>query len=290
MQSCSKAAILSVFVGFIAVSANAALIAYEGFDYAADPNGLNSANGGVGWNTDWNLGNSAIILGGFNYTDSFGNQLVTIGNRAATDENNAGNFRSFPILRSTGTVYFSFLLRNINAASPSNYAGFSLFSGPSERIFFGETNFYNGPLGHEQIGTTVTQFPGTNAGLLNLVVVKLEFNAGTISGNEKATIFINPALANEPTSTPYVLNNLTNFAFDTIRIQSGRTGGSSPLEICEIDEIRFGDTYADVTPHVIPEPHGFGFNALGFLTMLSLWRKRLREKTAIQQFRRTSGR
>jgi hypothetical protein len=128
--------------------------------------------------------------------------LLTAGNRASTDENGAGNFRSFPIERDTGTVYFSFLIRNTNAVSSSNYGGFSLFSGLSERIFFGETNFFNGPLGHEQIGTTVTQFSGTIAGLLNLVVVKLEFNAGTTAGNEKASIFINPSLDGEPISTP----------------------------------------------------------------------------------------
>ena len=273
MQRSSKEAIIAVLVALIAVRASAALIAYEGFDYPADPDGLNSQNGGIGWSTDWNLGNSAIIAGGFNYTDGSGNRLVTVANRASTDENGAGNFRSFPILRNAGTVYFSFLIRNLNATSSSNYGGFSLFSGFSERIFFGETNFFNGPLGHEQIGTTVTQFAGTNAGLLNFVVIKLEFNAGTTPGNEKATIFINPSLASEPSSTPYSLNNLTNFDFDTVRIQSGRTGGASPVEICEIDEIRFGDTYADVTPHVIPEPRFVGFSVLGLLPMLILRRK-----------------
>ena len=272
MQRSSKVAIIAVVVAAISARADAALIAYEGFDYPADPNGLNSQNGGIGWSTDWNLGNSAIIAGGFNYTDGSGNSLVTVANRASTDENGAGNFRSLPILRNAGTVYFSFLLRNTNATSSSNYAGFSLFAGLSERIFFGETNFFNGPLGHEQIGTTVTQFPGTNASLLNFVVVKLEFNAGTTAGNEKAAIFVNPSLASEPSSTPYLLTNLTNFGFDTVRIQSGRTAGSSPVEICDIDEIRFGDTYADVTPHVIPEPHVFGFSVLGLLPMLILRR------------------
>src|SRR4051812_39081889 len=55
----------------------ASVIAYEGFDYAPNANGLNSQSGGAGWSSNWGAGNSAVVSGGFDYTDSVRNQLIT---------------------------------------------------------------------------------------------------------------------------------------------------------------------------------------------------------------------
>lgn len=87
--------------GLIAASnsAHAELLAYEGFDY--DPVSVmrihNGLNGGTGWGGGWgNLGgaisnNVPIISGSFGYTDTFGNILVTSGNRVFVTGNGPAN-------------------------------------------------------------------------------------------------------------------------------------------------------------------------------------------------------
>jgi len=71
-------------------SVNAALLAYEGFDYAEGALDT-TKNGGVGWSQPWQptpgtanalLQNQQVLTGGFGYTDSLGNILQVTGNRA----------------------------------------------------------------------------------------------------------------------------------------------------------------------------------------------------------------
>jgi hypothetical protein len=47
MQRSAKEALIALALAVIAARAEAALIAYEGFDYPADPNGLRLKNGGM---------------------------------------------------------------------------------------------------------------------------------------------------------------------------------------------------------------------------------------------------
>ena len=254
-----------------APQSRAAATVYEGFDYPAGANALASKNGGIGWNNPWDTGLSDIVAGGFNYTDGLGNQLVTVGNRAAADQNSAGNLRFLSNTFSSGTVYLSFLLQCTNSASNFNYAGLSLYSGVAEEIFFGDINAPpNGTLGIERLGFENGFLIGTDASLLNLIVVRIDFNAGTTAGNEKVSIFVDPSLDAEP-ATAFRFTDVADFSFDRIRIQSGRTSGADPLEIGQFDEIRVGSTYADVTPHTVPEPGACGLAALAGLM---LWGRR----------------
>ena len=262
------------FVSLLAVLCNApqsraAALAYEGFNYPSGANALASQNGGTGWTGAWDTGPSDITAGGFNYTDGLGNQLVTTGNRATADQDSNGNLRFLSNTYATGTIYLSYLLQCTNATSQFNYAGLSLFSGVSEQIFFGEINGGppHGALGTERLGFSSNYFIGTDASLLNLMVVKIEFNAGTTAGNEKVSIFVNPSLDAEP-DIAFRFPDVADFSFNRIRIQSGRTTGTDPLEIGQMDEIRIGTTYADVTPHTAPEPGVSALTALASLLLL----------------------
>src|SRR3990172_698996 len=106
-----------------ALPAQAGLLAYEGFDYAAG-SVLADQNGGTGFSQAWqaNIGssgsvnNSMIFAGSFSYTDLFGNTLLTSGNLAhltgdgtATGDNTGGNLangqplRGFSFSRGTTT-------------------------------------------------------------------------------------------------------------------------------------------------------------------------------------------
>src|SRR5262249_32159097 len=77
------AAVISTFI--TGRAANAALLAYEGFDYT--PGLLTGQNGGTGFSSAWllnggNTNNSVVATGGFSYTDSGNRSLVVAGNRA----------------------------------------------------------------------------------------------------------------------------------------------------------------------------------------------------------------
>jgi hypothetical protein len=86
--------------------AQAALLAYEGFDY--DPGPLGGQSGGMGFNGAWILGgnasNNLVRSGSFGYTDTVGNVLETSGNRgfstgdgtAAGDDTGGNNSSSSP--------------------------------------------------------------------------------------------------------------------------------------------------------------------------------------------------
>jgi hypothetical protein len=86
------------------LSARAALLAYEGFDYAADATVV-GGNGGFGFSAAWllnggNANNSVIRSGSFSYTDQFGNTIASLGNRilvtgdGSADGDNTGGARA----------------------------------------------------------------------------------------------------------------------------------------------------------------------------------------------------
>lgn len=81
----TQAPILILALSLAGTSAQAALLAYEGFDYTPGQS-LVGQGGGFGFLTNWlgdanTTANTLIIPGSFTYTDAFGNTLVTSGNR-----------------------------------------------------------------------------------------------------------------------------------------------------------------------------------------------------------------
>jgi len=90
-------------------------------------------------------------------------------------------------------------------------------------------------VGGNQLFSSTTSDVGTTA----LVVAKIEFQTdGTI-----ISLFINPILGTPPSSPDITAKSTTSFGFNAMQFYPGFNANAYSM-----DEIRIGETYADVTP------------------------------------------
>lgn len=226
----------------LSCTCDAAQIARESFDYAsASP--LTTQSGGSGWLGAWfQDGESAVTsAAGLAFTDSQGNILNTSGR--AADTAGTATTRSFRDFGSglLNSVWVSFLYRL--PASNNKFEGVSFYRG-TQQIFsiynlstsssagIYLTNHLNGAVVNTQRGVF---------GTTHLVVLKLTKGGGT-NGIDRVETFIDPLLSATPSSATAMVDG-SNFDFDRVRIAS--QDGSS----LQVDEIRVGDSFADVTPY-----------------------------------------
>lgn len=272
------AAMLVLWIG-AAGRAEATLIVYENFNYQPGPP-LLGMNGGFGFSGPW-------VPGGFNasvftsYTiasDSLAfDGLLTGGNSVSTGSLQAigGLTRglSNPLLTGT-TAYLSVLLRPEGPLNQGVFNGFfGLYLNASlmdiDRDLFigkpgsGALNQYiqetRGGVG--QVSSGVSAVVGQAA----LLVLKLEL----LPGNDRSTLYVNPTPGG-----PEPAGGAVKFDRDVGSI-TGLTIYSTGA--FRIDEIRLGDTFADVTPAVaaIPEPSTLAMGVTGVLLGLGYaWRRR----------------
>jgi len=253
-------------------SVHAALIAYEGFDYP-DGTAVVGANGGSGFTEPYQLNGSGagsvstVLAGSLTYTDALGNMLVTSGNKGFFAGNTTGNQTAQPsrfinTLRTNGTSWFSFVgIRQgitTNTIPNNPYprgANLAFFNGTSERIAIGNgsgalTNAWAILPANTQAQLRHSTVPFQQ---LVLVVVRIDHLGDTTVG-DNAYLFLNPTLDIEPdisTANASVIG-FADHSFDRIRPFSGgfdSANGRPPAEIL-MDEIRIGETYADVTPYI----------------------------------------
>src|SRR2546423_15638137 len=84
---------LAACAGVLALSssASAALLVYEGFNYTAGANALNSKNGGTGYSAAYlSTNNAGVVSGSFSYTHVTSQPLLTSRNRAFMDSTTVG--------------------------------------------------------------------------------------------------------------------------------------------------------------------------------------------------------
>jgi len=218
---------------------------------------LNGNTGGTGWNGVWrgnttstNVSPTSLAYGGA--------AVPTVGGSVNVLDNNSGHFRTLSAGLGTDgtTIYLSYLAQS---SSGGGYAGISLFNGSdSDEVFFtgkptGYTNF--GFFRTDSPAAVTSTSPVTT---LSLLIYKIEFGAGTTTGNERVSLFVNPALGTEPATASASALDVGSFIFDRIRIQAGNGDSGS------VDEIRFGTTYADV----VPEPSAALMAALGVFSLV----------------------
>ncbi len=332
-------AALLAFAGIAAVpTAQAALLAYEGFDYATGV--LSGNNGGVGWNGAWivggNANNSQVVAGSYTYTDINGYSLITSGNRAhitgdgsATGDNLGGNNAGASPLRllnagrglSGGleTTWISLIALRTGipnpspAAAPNDYlygraigaqffyqsttastAGNEQFSigratqssetdtswandtwsvsqqGNANGQKVSNVNFANSPADFlliriDHIGSTVND--AANADTLRVWINPTDLNL--IPSDASADITFN---ASEFAGAP--LNLSRDWIFNRIRLFGGNLQGTS-YGAFDLDELRIGETFADVTPNaiIVPEPAVAAVAGLGLLALISRRRR-----------------
>jgi hypothetical protein len=251
---------LAAFAWVAAPVSTAAPIASEPFGYTAGS--LATASGGSGWTTNWAGGSTNVTAPGL----TLGLVGTPATNKLTTNNDNNGAFRSLPSQGTDGTtVWLAYLASGTGAPVAGGYAGVSLFAGGTENLFTGKRSNQT-VWGTERSGgaggdSTVPADTATH-----LLVYRIDFGAGTTAGNEKVTMYVDPAPGAAPNVPAAVtLNDITNFTFDRVRIQSGN--GSS----FNADEVAIGTTYADV---VAPEPATAAL--LGLAAAATLLRRRRR--------------
>ena len=241
--------------------AAASPIASDAFNYA--PGSLGTASGGSGWTTSWAGGSTNVTAPGL-VGSGIGSAST---NKLTTNNDNTGAFRSVPSQGTDGTtVWLSYLFSGTSTTVAAGYAGVSLFNGSTETLFTGKRTNQT-VLGMQRSGQSSAAGDSTAPAdtSTHLLVYKIDFGAGTTAGNEKVTMYVDPAPGAAPDVSPSVtLADVNNFSFDRVRIQSGN--GSN----FNADEVSLGTTYADV----VPEPATIGLLGLGAMATLASRRRR----------------
>jgi hypothetical protein len=266
-------------------SARAALIACDGFDY--DPAGgcLSGCCGGgsAGFSAAWGASDGGgrpelFLLAGGSLAETTG-ELVTCGNCAASDGSHSPNIYIVRSLAGTigqaGTTrYLSFLLRPEGTLGEGMYGGFFGLElmGSAGWLFVGKPgSSAAAPYALEGLGGT-GQCPSMVTPVVGqavLLVVRAEFAAGA----DSFRLYVDPDPCAAEPATPDAVK-----ADRDIGLVSGlRIDGSGAF--C-IDEIRIGETYADVVP--IPEPATLAVLALGGLAMIR--RRRLTVTRSVVEY------
>jgi hypothetical protein len=251
----------------ISGSAHATLFAYDGFNYTLSQTVVGQG-ADAGWSSPGQTytqsqGDSADALSEMSamvpYQDlmTSGNQLQLNGTTAPG--NNEGVYRNLGSTYNTaGNIFWFSVLLQVDSGAGTSYAGISLFSSTSEQYFFGQPNVSTtwGMEQHAGAGASST------VSLLNSATGFLVVELDGI--NQTASLFVNPtSLGAGAPATPDATFAFSDFSFDRIRLQAGN-------ENLNVDELRFGSSYADVTP--APEPGVVMLAALGVLIFMLVQR------------------
>ena len=283
VQSCRCLHVVYFLVIILSsASVRAALLSYEGFDYPSGDT-IIGKTGGTGFSQAWQLNSSGGVYTNqgtsLKYVDSQGNSLTTIGgslflqgstidaaNSAAAQPN-----RLLGYVRGTNgtdavSTWISFLA--VRQGPTTNHP--SLPDNPYPRSAnlslynnFSSSNVEKLALGNTALTTSnvVSLLPQGNLAnakpssvsfsRTNFIVVRIDHVAGSTLDN--VYLFVNPLLGTEPDVASADTNSLSqfDFTFNRIRPFAGgdrSTSASSPYAELVLDEIRIGETYADVAP------------------------------------------
>jgi hypothetical protein len=258
-------AVLALMVVAAAHRVPADLLVHEGFDYAPSGSDIVGSNGGLGFAGPWQPGGfNASISDNFDVDDdplALG-ALLHSPSVARTPAVGAiaGITRPLasPLGQADTTVYLSFLIKPegvLHAGAFNGFLGLVLESAGEPELFVGKPG--GGAIdrwvledrgGSSQHASTVNVTTTDTA----LLVVKAEYAA---VGNDRFTLYINPTPGGPEPPTGLVKNDANFGLVQGLTIYS--TGAM------RIDELRVGQTFADVTP--VPEPAALGLVAVALV-------------------------
>lgn len=286
---------LAGLLGLAAVEkAEAALLVYEPFNYAAGSN-LDGQSGGLGWSSAWR--NASNATGGAIVSGSLAapGGLVTSGNSAVL----SGASGTYTIFRDIPTVtgaagtstWISYLgqRQGDTVTQPSDWPDndyprgvtVSLFQAGGEAIGAGNSSgaalneWSLIPNGSGNDRTLVTQ-SGVPYNNLEWVVIKINHNG--VGVDDDAFMWLSPNPGAEPLEGTANVTYLGSVKGDGsldyseltyLRQFIGDNSGGRPAGQLAIDEFRIGTTFADMS--AVPEP---SVALLGGLSLLGLLRRR----------------
>lgn len=209
---------------------------YEAFSYSAGTGALAGKSGGDNWNGAWDSGSNDINAAGLTY--SSGGTLTASGGKAVLKDGVASFRNISSSTYANGTYWVSFLAKSSNPGS--NWGGLSLYNGTNETIYIGQ-RFGQNNWGIERSGSGNGVNTSTNTGTVTYLVAKIVLQAG----NDTVYLWTNPSLSSTPVDgNATQFTNINDFTFDRIRLQQGLGTGQT----MEIDEVRLGNSYAEVAP------------------------------------------
>lgn len=240
--------LVTILAASFAANAQATLPVYESFNYTT-PGALQTQPGYTAMNGGDDI---AVVSGNLSYTDlpaSIGNKINFAG--AGID----ARYDITPV--SADTIYYSFLVKvnNITAATDANGGYFAGFG--SSNTSFGATTWTQRVDDNTfKFGTEVRTATGTgttwtttdyNVGDTYLVVGSYTFVSG--NDNDVAKLWINPTLGLKTEPTPTIEDQYTASG-DLASIVHFflRQDSATETPDLDIDELRIGTSWADVTP------------------------------------------
>jgi hypothetical protein len=187
-----------------------------------------------------------------------GNSLSNSGNHALLtgDGGNSTPVRVFDFARGAdGTATWISFVGFRRGADTIRVANLQFRTNTSERIAFGKatTNVATATWSVYHSGAGANSVFSTNAlDVSSFVLVRVDH----LPGNDNAYMWINPLLNSEPSlaSASVTYTNYADYGFNGIRGFAGNPNNGGAYAEFEMDEIRVGETYADVTPHTPGTP------------------------------------
>ena len=294
-------------------SAQATLIAYEGFDYTPGES-IGGKDGGIGWRAPWLTGSgwdlATNVAGSLSYVDSYGNQLLTggnsllVGSYISTASKPARTFANFNSdgtnFLSGGTYWISFLAQRVGPKYDTppawgRQANFGLFanavaSDGQERFDVGRpnTNSFTGTPYDTWSTWHANGLTNNGAGYakpsnypledVTFVLIRIDTDNDPNTGDNAYVWFNWPNLLSEPSISSAALSDVGEVdltRINQVRIHCNGFSGVNTNAWLWVDEIRVGTTFADVTP-LVPEPSAIALSVLGGLGLL-VWRLRRRQ-------------
>jgi len=261
-----KKILISFLFSSLATAVSAVTIAYDGFNYGTGA-GVPGSNGGSGWSAGWQANGTdvgQIVSGNVTY-GNVGYDGQSTGNRLSWTNGANGDGWSRQLSSARGgsdTTYVSFLMEyNRTVPTESFYIGLDTqirnprswaatrFRFARNGVDTSQTNvqYFNGST-WVQLGSTL------NVDTTNPTLVVMGLNAAT----DTLEMWLNPTnLGGTAPSADISVGSITIGGFDWINF-------AGEWNNWELDEVRMGTAYADVTP--VPEPSTYAM-ILGVLTL-----------------------